>query len=179
MDMRKTTFLGALLGALAFSGVAAAQQVVVTEPVPATERNVGVGLVAGTGLAVTARWWLGPDTSVDTRLGIDGLGEGLLSLSADYQYDLLDIIPSGAAVHMPVYVGIGAQVGIDVSPNDGAFDGDDFGLGARVPVGIRAEFERVPVDIFAEFVPRLMLIEPGIGGPAFDLSAGIGARFFF
>ena len=177
--MRKLSFLGALVGAIAFAGVASAQQVIVEGAASPREKNVGVGLVAGDGLAVTAKWWLSENTAFDARLGIGALQSGALALSGDYTYDILNIVPAtDAAIRMPVYVGVGAQVGIDTTPGS-TFDSSDVMLGARLPVGLSLDFQRAPVNLFAEFVPRLLLLGADNGGAAFDLGAGIGARVFF
>lgn len=178
--LRKTSMFSALICALALAGTVGAQQIVVTEPAPA-DRTVGIGFLITRGAYVDARFWFTPRSALEARVGVDGFNTGILQISADYDFSIVDLVPRGIALNLPIYIGIGAQVNFETQPLAEPFPGPDVGFGIRVPVGIIAQFRQVPFDVFAEAVPKLLFSDPRIAqtGAFFDLTAGIGARFAF
>ena len=52
--------------------------------------------------------------------------------------------------------------------------GDNFGIGARFPLGLQLFFARY-FELFGELVPGIQFSQD----PGFDLDAGIGLRFIF
>ncbi len=171
--------LGVLLSVLSFASLASAQQVVVTEPVTPQAGKLEIGVIAGTGVSATAKWWLSDNSGIDLRLGSRDIDNGYFNVSADYSLNVIDFIPSNRNLSLPLYVGVGVLAGFDTSPPDDEFGTDDVSLGARIPVGVSANFSQVPIHLFAEIVPELTIVRPESNDATFDIGAGVGARFVF
>lgn len=129
----------------------------------------GAGVILGPTTGVSLAWRPNAWNAVQSAIGWD-MGGGRLDVSADYLQSLRLIEPSGGTM-MPVYVGLGAGV---ASAAPGLF-GENAGVSARVPVGASLFFERVPIELFAQVVPRLQVIP----ATRFGIDAGIGGRFYF
>ncbi|MDP2315796.1 MAG: hypothetical protein Q8P41_23060 [Pseudomonadota bacterium] len=129
----------------------------------------GAGVVVGPTTGVSLAWRPSVWNAVQTAVGWD-LSEGRVDVSADYLQSV-KVFDPGKAVRVPVYIGGGAEV---MTAAPGAF-GDAAGVSARVPVGVSAFFQRVPIEVFAQVVPRMRLI-PRIGIGA---DAAVGGRFYF
>jgi hypothetical protein len=68
---------------------------------------------------------------------------------------------------LPLYYGIGGRLVL-------RGDGEDLGLGARVPLGAGYIFEEAPVELFLEVVPVLELAPD----TDLDMDAALGARIY-
>ncbi|MDP2307369.1 MAG: hypothetical protein Q8P18_15190 [Pseudomonadota bacterium] len=129
----------------------------------------GAGVILGPTTGVSLAWRPNGWNAVQSAIGWD-LGAERVDLSADYLQSLRVLEPTGGT-RMPLYIGLGAGV---VSAAPGMF-GENAGVSARVPVGASLFFERLPIELFAQVVPRVQVI-PSTG---FGVDAGIGGRFYF
>ncbi len=66
-----------------------------------------------------------------------------------------------------IYFGAGAGMGFI----------SDLSIGVRAPAGAALFLDKIPIELFAEFVPALQLF--GEGDLRFMLEAYIGARWYF
>jgi hypothetical protein len=102
--------------------------------------GIGVGAPTGISLEVGAGWW----SSFELALGLDVFessgGYGHLV----YKVNLTNLA-TGPTVRVPIYLGIGGYVyDHDRSINDNAE------LGLRIPFGVNFDFQRSPLQLFAE-----------------------------
>lgn len=130
----------------------------------AQDEGLGLGLIFGEPTGLSAKLWTSERTALDAALAWSFSGVGWMHIQADFLMHNYDII-SVSKGKLPLYYGAGAYL---------AFS-SDFGLGARVPLGLAYQFEGAPVDIFAEIAPGLALL-PDIG---FYIGGGFGARYYF
>lgn len=130
----------------------------------AQNSGFGLGVVFGEPTGLTAKIWTSERTAVDAAVAWSFVGSGWLHLHADFlmhNFDLINVSEGS----LPVYFGVGAYLGL----------ASDFGLGARIPIGIAYHFEGAPVEVFAEIAPGLALL-PEI---SFYMGGGIGVRYYF
>ncbi len=135
----------------------------ISSQVNAQDSGFGIGMVIGDPTGISIKGWINDVNAVDASVSWSFYKAGFFNVTADYvwHFDVIPVIKG----KLPLYVGPGASIGI----------GNDFWIGARVPVGLNYMFEGAPVDIFVEIVPVLNLFP----GTYFHFNGGIGARFFF
>ena len=129
----------------------------------AQDSGFGLGIIIGEPTGVSLKTWVSQKHAVDAGIAWS-LTNDWFHIHADYlihNFELIDVSQG----QLPFYFGFGARIGI----------GNDFTLGARVPVGLSYLFEDAPLDVFAEIVPSLQLINK----IQFQMNGGIGIRFWF
>lgn len=157
-------------------------------PALATEvgrgRDMGVGFSVGDPTGIVGKIHLGPENALDAGLSLysawggrcrDGNdyrgcgGYQHISFNMDYlwQYNLLQ-----STARLDWHIGPGGRIWL-WSGDEAA---DDFGLAARMPVGI----DFMPanpnlLEVYLEFVPTLHVV-PFMG---FYVGAALGVRFYF
>ncbi|MEA3479964.1 MAG: hypothetical protein U9R60_17415 [Bacteroidota bacterium] len=131
--------------------------------VKSQDSGFGIGMILGDPTGISLKGWLNDVNAIDASVSWSFQHNGFFNITADYVWHF-DLIPVTKG-KFPLYVGPGARMGI----------GNDFWLGARVPVGLDYMFEGAPVDIFIEIAPGLNLFP----STDFFINGGIGARFFF
>ena len=139
----------------------------------------GLGIVLGDPSAITARYDFSSEKAIDGGLSFFSNDWVLVYVDGLYKFnDGFGHSHSFFAQTTP-YIGAGAViVSSSKSRHDRYFSGSDsanFALGIRVPLGAEWKPTRVPVGVFAEVSPGLVII-PGTYG---FLQAGIGARYYF
>ena len=152
----KRIFLSALLFVL-FSGMA--------QTVFAQAKGFGLGIILGEPTGVSIKKWTGEHGAFDGAVAWSFTGSGYLHLHADYlrhSFKLIDVNQG----QLPVYYGLGVKL---VMANDPI-------LGARIPLGINYIFGDAPLDLFAEIVPGLNLINNSDN--MFFIEGGLGIRFW-
>lgn len=108
------------------------------------------------------------------RFALDGIAawsfsEEAFTIIGDATYDILDIPVESSVITLPFYVGGGVKIAINAGRNNLT----TFGM--RVPVGLAVQWVKYPVEVFLE-------LAPGVGiapDTEFDLTGGLGARFYF
>ncbi len=132
---------------------------------PSAGARVGVGVVAGEPTGLSFKWWQDGGTAIDMATGWS-LSENDLYVHADYLWHrLIEDKEIGGSV--PLYYGIGARVLLR--------DDEDSKAGVRIPVGLDFTFDDGRFDVFVEIAPIFNLVPD----TEFDLSGGVGARFWF
>lgn len=131
-------------------------------PLLAQEKGLGIGVMVGEPTGLSAKIWTSEQTALDAGLAWSFSGIGYLQIHADmlWHREVFDI-KSGK---LPVYYGAGAKLLL----------ASDLGLGLRIPVGMVYYFDQLPIDIFVELVPGIILLP----GTTLDLDLAIGARYF-
>jgi hypothetical protein len=139
--LRRTLFTIAFLTAAAVATLAAPRAAVAHQGAGGNlGLGIGVGAPTGLSLEVGAGTW----SSFELALGLDVFessgGYGHLVYKAS-----LANLATGPTVRVPIYLGIGGYVyDHDRSINDNAE------LGLRVPFGVNFDFQRSPLQLFAE-----------------------------
>jgi len=176
------------LALLAVPWTASAQEV---------ERPIGVGIVLGDPVGVTAKIWLDQRNALQANLGwrssIYGTGYYYHWFDANAPYFSLDwvhhhrwIRSRRDTVAVGLHWGIGA--GLDWLPGNQRYYylfGDHYVSGGaiapmlRIPLGFDLEFPRGSFELFAEVVPILQVV---FASPVFaypDIMFDVGGRFYF
>ncbi len=144
--------------------ILAAAILVALIPSPA-RADLGVGVIAGEPTGFSFKWWNEGGTAVDAAIGWS-LGDENLYVHSDYLWPYT-IKAGSIGGGAPLYYGIGARVVLH--------DDSDATIGVRIPIGLDYMFDNGRVDIFVEIAPILIMIPEG----DFDLSGGVGVRFYF
>jgi hypothetical protein len=125
--------------------------------------ELGAGVVLGNPTGITGKYWLNDNRALDAGLGFDSD----VLIYGDYLWHSFKVIPQPAEGKMPLYLGLGLQIG------DTHHDNNDLGL--RAVGGISYWLPRNPIEIFFELVPVFHLSRHG----GSDLNAGLGLRYYF
>lgn len=137
---------------------------------------IGVGLIIGEPLGVSAKLYLSDDTALDAAVGGAILGGGIQA-HADFLWHPW-VLENRSNFVLPAYVGAGLRV-----LNHRAGTVGDFHIGIRAVAGLLFDFKTVPLDVFVEVAPSLDYIiardDPDHAGFAIGVSAGLGARYYF
>lgn len=147
-----------------FSSVASAE-----EYGPDSKR-IGFGIVAGDPTGITAKGYIGP------KLAIDGIAswsfvDEAFTLIGDVTYEFFNLSVNSNTVSVPFYAGAGAKLAFD----QGGKNNGKTAFGIRAPVGIAVQWLNHPVEIFIEAGPGVEVAP----STEFDLTGGIGARYYF
>jgi hypothetical protein len=128
------------------------------------ESKFGLGILVGEPTGITGKYRLSESTALDGAVAWSFNHEGSFYIHGDFLKHHFGIINISEG-KMPMYYGIGGKT--ILSP--------DFIFGIHVPLGIAYMFDTAPLDVFLEIRPGLNL------APAtdFDMSGGIGVRYFF
>jgi hypothetical protein len=124
----------------------------------------GIGIILGEPTGLSCKAWTTEATAFDVAAAWSFTDDGAFHIHADYLYHRFDLfdLESGS---LPLYFGIGGRIKFL----------DDTRASLRLPVGIDYFFGGAPLDAFFEVVPMLDLAPE----TEFDISAGIGLRYFF
>jgi hypothetical protein len=166
-------------------------------------RNFGLGVVLGDPTGFTGKYWSSSTTALDFNVGWAGYWHGrygywdpdcndagfyrrnvgycedqaynyrreygygwrIFHMHADYLFHNFDAIR--ATERFPLFYGPGLSVNY--------WNYDFLQLGVRGNFGIAWMPRRAPMDLFLEVAPTMELFP----GPDFDVSGGLGARFYF
>lgn len=156
--------------------------------------DFGLGFAAGNPSSFTGKYYMGGDTAVDFHLGVykayrRAFYDDSLFLAGDYLFEVWNFSESGA-VSVPFYAGPGLAVLLDLDDDycgrrfDGRYrcDNDyDFGFGPRMPIGVAAQFQKAPFEIFLEMSPTLLILT-GNNDTRLDIDIvnfALGGRFYF
>ena len=145
----------------------------------------GIGLQVGSPTALTLKFGGPHDSGVALGLGA-GFGYGnafgaSLWLHADYLFHFATLL-DGDGLDLSLYGGpglfatiFGSNYGFGYRDRPYYRDFDGVGFGVRLPVGISAAFDALPLEVYLQLDPALSLF-PGIG---FGIGGSLGFRFYF
>ena len=127
--------------------------------------DIGVGIIAGEPSGFALKWWAEDGTAVDAVTGWS-LADSDFYAHADYLWHrVVEDLEIGGSV--PLYYGIGARLLLR--------EGGDSKIGVRIPIGLDFLIDNGRFDIFVEIAPVFNVMPE----TDFDLSGGVGARFYF
>jgi hypothetical protein len=129
--------------------------------------HLGIGAQLGSPIGVNAKYWLSDACAVDGAFGLSPYSHSSVEFHADFLAHNFDLFTLNSG-KMPVYIGGGILARFR---NDGHSDMAGF----RFPLGISYMFEDVPIDIFAEIAPEI-IVTPFRRG---YLDGSVGIRFWF
>jgi len=125
-------------------------------------KTFGIGVILGEPTGLAAKLWLQERVSLDAAAAWSFVS-GSFYVHGDIQWHMFDLI-SVETGRLPLFVGVGARIKMTPTTD----------VAIRFPVGLVYIFANVPIDIFLEVAPALVLV-PETG---FDLGGGIGVRFY-
>lgn len=131
----------------------------------AQDRGFGLGVIFGQPTGLSGKLWLSPaDNAVDFAAAWSFGEGGYFSAHATYLWHFPQAINSSE--RFVPYVGPGVRFGAKKN---------DASLGVRIAGGIAWWPRGAPVDVFLELAPVLNLIP----ATTFDMTGGVGARYYF
>lgn len=133
-------------------------------------RRLGVGIIAGDPTGVTVKGYVSPRTAINGIASWSFIDDAF-TLIGDVTYDLFEIDTRLQPLSLPFYVGAGGKF----TANNKNTPGSDSSFGVRVPVGVAAQFKKIPLEISLEAGPGIELVPE----TEFDITGGIAARFYF
>ncbi len=133
-------------------------------------KRFGIGLIAGIPSGLTLKGYLSPRMAVSGIVSWSFI-EDAFTLIGDLTWELGELPVDSANVTVPFYAGVGGRVGFD---QRGKNDGKTL-IGIRAPIGIAAQWSSSPVELFLEVGPGIELSPSS----EFDITAGLGARYYF
>ncbi|MBC7662060.1 MAG: hypothetical protein H7249_20385 [Chitinophagaceae bacterium] len=133
---------------------------------PAATRNFGLGIVVAGPTGLTGEYVYGHNRDVAASIG---WATDSLYLTIDHHWNRKDWIKADG-VGINVYYGLGVRY---LAWQDR--DAISHEIGARVPLGIQHIFREIPLQIFIELAPALILVDH----TAFIIDLALGARYFF
>lgn len=145
--------------------------------VNAETNQLGAGIIIGEPTGISFKYWTGGETAVDLALGWSFSNDDMLHIHADYLFHNFSLIKPDTG-RLPLYFGIGGRFKYRDDPDRNHNNDNDNErkiLSIRIPVGIAYIFEKPVIDIFLEIVPMMDIIPD----TDFDISAALGARYFF
>lgn len=157
--------------ALLLAGIALSPAAHAASSLNRSPQGFGLGVVLGDPTGLSFAWRPNEAWLVQAHVGWSLTNERL-RLSADYLWNFAHLNAPGApALDFVPYVGVGgrARIGDDDHHDHGT------GIGVRVPVGMAMLPSDVPIDVFLELAPVLLLFPD----TDFELDGGLGARFYF
>lgn len=143
-------------------------------------KTFGLGLEAGAPFGVNGKWFFSPDHALDFGVGdiynyVDRAG---LHIYGDFLFHPVSLA-STPAFELPLYVGIGGRIW-DFRDTGPAVADNAFAFGIRVPVGVSFDFNNLPLDAFAQFVPVLDFFSGYQAHSVYlDLDISVGVRYWF
>ncbi len=141
-------------------------------PVLSQSNKFGGGFILGDPSGLNGKAILG-NHAIDIGIG-PSFNDGFY-LYGDYLRRFHGVFP---VIALSLYIGIGPGFHHhDKGNNDRNHDhdGDYNSLECRVPFGIDYLFPQIPIELFAEIAPALVII-PDIG---FKIRGGVGVRYYF
>ncbi len=131
----------------------------------AQKEGFGIGIMIGEPTGINGKYWLTQTTAVDGGIAYSFAKEHTaVSLHADYLYHINDVIESRYAI--PFYYGFGFRMRF--------VDGDENSFGARGVAGLVFQSDKIPIDLFFEFVPVFNLFP----STSLGLDLAIGGRYY-
>lgn len=148
-----------------------------------TRRTFGLGLVLGypdVGVSMNIFLNEGMSLQIDPYFAYrSGLrecrncsGGGIVGSRVDLLF-WPNTLATGSVAQLKWFVGPGAQLGLGLGDYGG------FWLAAEASVGLGVQFQKAPIDLTLELIPRLGLINSAGVGIGFDVGGALNARYYF
>ena len=141
----------------------------------AEKGTLGVGLIIGEPIGVSAKVYLSDDTAVDAAVGGALLGGGI-HVHASFLWHPW-VLENRDNFVLPAYIGAGLRF---LHHREGT--AGDYHTGLRAVIGMLFDFKTIPLDVFAEVAPILDLViadDDDHSGIGFAINVGLGVRYYF
>ena len=126
------------------------------------QRPLGIGLVIGNPTGFHLKYWKNRRNAFDAAAGWTLDENDAFQLHGDYLWHNFDITEDERT---PIYYGLGVRI---------VLQGDEAGLGFRIPFGINHLLRSEPIDFFLELAPVIHF-----GSDAeLNLAGGVGVRYY-
>ncbi|EKD42359.1 MAG: hypothetical protein ACD_73C00190G0002 [uncultured bacterium] len=133
-------------------------------------KRLGVGISLGEPMEATVKGYIWDNLALQGGFGWSLVEEGLVA-DVDATYDLFDLSSGSGQSSLPVFVGLGFKLGFD---QGGADDGKTHAV-FRAPIGVSLQLKDDPLEFFIQAAPGIEFNPQ----TEFDITAGIGARYYF
>lgn len=134
--------------------------------------TIGIGAMFGDPTGITGKVWLDSQHAIDMAAEWRTRGDDEFYLHANYLVHApLDLKENKLKGILNYYYGVGGFY----EERNHRFHKDEDVLALRLPIGVSHQPQKVPVELFAEFVPVLE-VSPDSD---FDVDVGIGVRYLF
>ena len=132
---------------------------------PAGNSGFGLGVILGAPTGLSCKGWIGAHQAIDGAASwTTSRGDKSLYLHGDL------LRQNHNALHLdPVWLDWHYGVGLAINFKE------DTEMGLRIPVGLDYSLTTIPMELFVEIVPVLLLTPDS----SFDIDGGIGLRIFF
>ncbi len=127
----------------------------------------GLGIVLAGPTGLSASYEYAGDKSIAGALA---WGNGSFYLSADHLWVQPDLVKVDG-IGIDVYFGLGGRL----ENRDREDNKSEQTLGMRLPVGLSYHFQKVPLQLFGELAPALILVDSS----EFVVDVAVGGRYFF
>ena len=124
-----------------------------------------IGVLLGEPINLSVKYWTTTITAINGAAGWSFTEDGLFETHLDFLLHPFNIQAITGGANFPLYIGPGLGLRI----------GDDWFLGARLPIGAEYIIRGLPLSIFGEIAPQWQFIPDN----DFVLSGGIGIRLTF
>lgn len=131
----------------------------------AGEGDFGVGVMVGSPVGISTKYWLGESTAVDGGLGFSLGDKTNMSLHSDFLLHSKGALYFNDNHPLDLYAGLGGRIKF----------ADDINIGLRIPVGLAYKVEDQNADMFAEVAPVIVFVSRS----GVDLNVLFGARYYF
>ncbi|MBI2083484.1 MAG: hypothetical protein HYT76_07930 [Deltaproteobacteria bacterium] len=155
-------FLQLSVSSTGFSGAVA--------PYGPEQKRFGLGIILGDPTGLTGKGYLAPRLAIDTHLSWSFIEEAF-TIIGDVTHDFVELPVDTNVVTIPFYAGVGGKVAI----NKQRRGGDETSGAIRIPVGLSGQWARYPIEVFLELAPGVEVTP----ATEFDLTGGLGGRFYF
>lgn len=155
--------------------------------------DFGLGFALGNPTSFTGKYYMGAEEAVDFHVGLyrsyhRGYYGDTLFLAGDYIFEVWNFMDD-STIKLPFYVGPGAALLMRTGNNycdryrrRGTRCRYDFGFGPRMPIGLAAQFQKAPFEIFLEMSPTMLILFHEHEGTRVDVNIAnfaLGGRFYF
>jgi len=127
----------------------------------------GLGIVIAGPTGLSANYFYEKQKSLAMAVG---WGHSDVQVHVDHLWYRGDLIVVDR-VPIDVYMGLG----LHLHTIDKKYKDDETQIGVRVPVGVSYIFRKIPVQLFGELAPALILVEES----AFNIDIALGIRYYF
>ncbi|HEX3020328.1 MAG TPA: hypothetical protein VHP36_08490 [Chitinispirillaceae bacterium] len=138
-----------------------AQDTIVMRSTPRFE----IGALLGEPIGLSLKFWHGTITATDLSAAWSFTENGVFEMHLDFLVHPFNLRAITQGNNFPFYIGAGFAARV----------GDDWFLGARLPIGVEYMFNSFPLSIFGEVAPQWQFFPDD----DFVLSGGVGIRLLF